>query len=101
MQKRIYDYRTRRSRCIQATTHNFPRNSDQLDRPKIARMIGRSLAWVAEEQEHKRMRQLFAPSLTSVFAVQLSDFKAVIVSHRAEIVRNGAQHVLDAAENVR
>ncbi|KAK7054620.1 hypothetical protein VNI00_003083 [Paramarasmius palmivorus] len=55
----------------------------QLDRPKIARMIGRSIAWVAEEKEHQRMKQLFNPALT------------------AEVVREGAQNVIDAAENFR
>ena len=29
-------------------------------------MIGQSIAWVAEEQEHKRMKQLFGPALTFV-----------------------------------
>ncbi|KAJ7580834.1 cytochrome P450 [Mycena floridula] len=71
---------------IAAISHIFQKRIYQyyqLDRPKIGRMIGQSIAWVAEEQEHKRMKQLFGPALTQ------------------EVVRDGSQNVLDAAENYR
>ncbi|KAI5992490.1 cytochrome P450, partial [Pisolithus albus] len=46
MQKHVYDYP----------------HSDVV-RPRIARLLGKSLGWVEGEAEHKRMRNLVAPSL--------------------------------------
>ncbi|KZP21687.1 cytochrome P450 [Athelia psychrophila] len=52
-------------------------------RPRIARLLGKSLGWVEGESEHKRMRQLVASSLSQ------------------EAVKKGYQDLLDAAENSR
>ncbi|KAF5347375.1 hypothetical protein D9758_011286 [Tetrapyrgos nigripes] len=48
MQKRIYDY-----------PHS------EVVRPRIARLLGKSLGWVEGESEHKRMRHLVAPALSN------------------------------------
>ncbi|KAG1842159.1 cytochrome P450 [Suillus subalutaceus] len=65
MQRRIYDY---------------PHSN--VVRPRIARLLGKSLAWVEGEQEHKRMRQLVATSLAP------------------EAIRRGAYNVHAAADTL-
>ncbi|KIN97997.1 hypothetical protein M404DRAFT_1005687 [Pisolithus tinctorius Marx 270] len=46
---------------MQRHVYDYP-HSDVV-RPRIARLLGRSLGWVEGETEHKRMRNLVAPSL--------------------------------------
>ncbi|OSD07755.1 cytochrome P450 [Trametes coccinea BRFM310] len=48
LQKRIYDY-----------------HHSHVVRPRIARLLGKGLGWVEGEAEHKRMRHLVGPALTS------------------------------------
>ncbi|KAL5529817.1 hypothetical protein ACEPAG_5804 [Sanghuangporus baumii] len=48
LQRRIYDY------------HHSP-----VVRPRVARLLGKGLGWVEGEFEHKRMRRLVVPSLSS------------------------------------
>ncbi|KIK83375.1 hypothetical protein PAXRUDRAFT_832071 [Paxillus rubicundulus Ve08.2h10] len=46
---------------MQRHVYDYP-HSDVV-RPRIARLLGKSLGWVEGETEHKRMRNLVAPSL--------------------------------------
>lgn len=50
-------------------------------------MIGSSLAWVAEEQEHKRMRLLFSPSLTYGISHRLN-YRQFLISVNAALRRS-------------
>ncbi len=51
-------------------------------RPRIARLLGKSLGWVEGEGEHKRMRQLVGTSLSP------------------DAIKQGAPNVFAAAERV-
>ncbi|KAI0759413.1 cytochrome P450 [Trametes elegans] len=48
LQKKIYDY-----------------HHSHVVRPRVARLLGKGLGWVEGEAEHKRMRHLVSPSLSS------------------------------------
>lgn len=65
MQRHIYDY-----------PHS------EVVRPRIARLLGRSLGWVEGESEHKRMRQLVAPALSN------------------DAIKRGAHDIFAAASNL-
>ncbi|KZP26339.1 cytochrome P450 [Athelia psychrophila] len=63
--------------------HIYQYEHNGIVRPRIARLLGKSLGWVEGESEHKRMRQLVSSSLSQ------------------DAVRKGYQDLLDAAENSR
>ncbi|KAI0820536.1 cytochrome P450 [Trametes gibbosa] len=45
--------------------HPYDYQQGSIIRPLTARILGKSLVWVQEESEHRRMRAIFNPSLTS------------------------------------
>ncbi|TFK38920.1 cytochrome P450, partial [Crucibulum laeve] len=69
------------SYLLNKNIYNYP-HSD-VSRPRIERLLGRSLGWVEGDTEHKRMRQLFIPSFSN------------------EAVRDRAQSIYGAAETLR
>ncbi|KAH7921939.1 cytochrome P450 [Leucogyrophana mollusca] len=65
MRRKIYDY-----------PHS------EVVRPRIARLLGKSLGWVEGEDEHRRMRSLVAPALTAETIKRgASDLQANLESH--------------------
>lgn len=52
-------------------------------RPRMARLLGKSLVWVEGEAEHKRMKAMFIPSLSP------------------SSIRHGLHNIQVAASNVR
>ena len=66
MGKQIYQYGEnprpevpyRDGNSLSPTEHN------DIVRPRIARLLGKSLGWVEGESEHKRMRHLVSSSLS-------------------------------------
>ncbi|KAF5354609.1 hypothetical protein D9757_012335 [Collybiopsis confluens] len=67
MQKRIYDY-----------PHS------EVVRPRIARLLGKSLGWVEGESEHRRMRHLVGPAL-SAEAIKQGAYKVFAASETLEL----------------
>lgn len=82
MQRNIYDY-----------------HHSEVVRPRLARLLGKSLAWVEGEPEHKRMREIFLSSLspesirngTSDFFLVASKVESSLESHCID--KGGSVHV--------
>ncbi|KAJ6489643.1 cytochrome P450 [Mycena vitilis] len=73
-------------------THIYDYHHSVVVRPRIERLLGRSLGWVEGASEHKRMRGLVAPSLSpeSIKAMTPQIYAA------AEDVRNHAEQTISA-----
>ncbi|PBK86343.1 cytochrome P450 [Armillaria gallica] len=78
LQKKVFDY-----------------HHSAVVRPRVARLLGKGLGWIEGEEEHRRMRRLARPALTSdnikAMSLDITEAATRVTKDLVEFVQNAGQ----------
>ncbi|KAK0184560.1 cytochrome P450 [Armillaria mellea] len=78
LQKKVFDY-----------------HHSAVVRPRVARLLGKGLGWIEGEEEHRRMRRLARPALTSdnikAMSLDITEAATRVTNDLIEFVQNAGQ----------